>query len=80
MEFVIGVTAVAGCYLAIIAMYVWVFRTISEIRKEMYQHMNMADQHVPSKDLVFRGECNQVVKRIEQAVVTNKEGIADFKS
>lgn len=75
----IGIAAIAGCYLAIIAMYVWVFKSISEIRKEMYQHMNMADQHASVKDLVHRGECQQTVRRIECLVDMNKELIAGMK-
>ena len=75
----IGVASIAGCYLAIIAMYVWVFKTVSEIRKEMNSHMNCADQHASAKDLVFSRECQQTVKRIEALIDSNKEQTASIK-
>jgi hypothetical protein len=78
LEF-LNLSAVVGCYLAIIGMYVWVFRSISELRKEMQQHMSLSDQHASVRDLMSRGECSQTVKRIEEAAKMGKESFADFK-
>jgi hypothetical protein len=78
LEFV-NLTAIVGCYLAVIGMYVWVFRTISDVRKEMQQHMSLSDQHASARDLMSRGECSQTVKRIEEAANMGKESFIDFK-
>lgn len=67
MEY-LNVGAVIGCYLAIIGVYVWVFRQIQEVKNEMLKHVGEYDVHTDSDKLVFRDVCDQKVLRIEGKV------------
>ena len=67
MEY-LNVGAVIGCYLAIIGVYVWVFRQIQEVKNEMLKHTGEYAMHTDSGKLVFRDVCDQKVLRIEGKV------------
>lgn len=49
---------IAGCYIAIIGLYVWVFKTFSELKESMHEHEMQDDRHVKVDDLVRRGDCD----------------------
>jgi hypothetical protein len=69
----IGLAAIAGCYLAIIAKYVWVFKQIQDVKKEMIEHTQKPDIHVSSERFVLEKVCDQKVLRIEGKVDNLKE-------
>jgi hypothetical protein len=73
----IGFAAIAGCYLAIIALYVWVFRQVQEMRNDMHKHVQNFDSHTSSDKLMFKDVCDEKVLRIESKVDNLKETITD---
>lgn len=72
MEY-ISIAAIAGCYLAIIGMYVWVFRQIQEVKKMVHDHTQKAGAHIDSDKLVFKEVCDQKVLRFEEKIEDVKE-------
>ena len=78
MEYV-SIAAIAGCYMAIIALYVWVFKSIQEVKDKMGEHTQQGDIHVSCKELIFRDICDERVKRIEASVAALKENQEQLK-
>ena len=62
----IDMALIAGCYIAIIYLYVWVFRALEGIKDMVNKHYQDAGKHVDSKDLVYRDVCSVQVKRFEE--------------
>jgi len=79
----IGLAAIAGCYLAIIGLYVWVFRQIQEVKNEMNKHKQNHKVHISSDQLVFKDVCDEKVRRFEEKMDNLKEtmenGFTDLK-
>ena len=69
----IDAALIVGCYIAIIALYVWVFKTIQELRDMFHRHENKSEKHTPSTDLVFKDVCELQVKRFEEKIDSMKE-------
>ena len=62
----IDMALITGCYIAIIYLYVWVFRALEGIKDMVNKHQQDAGKHVDSKDLVYRDVCSIQVKRFEE--------------
>ena len=75
----IDTALLVGCYIAIIALYVWVFRTIEEMKEMLYRHQADACKHVESKDLVYRDVCAVQVKRFEENLEVVKDDVREVK-
>lgn len=75
----IGMAAIIGCYVAIIALYVWVFKTIEGLKDKMNDHHQNAKMHQSSDDLVFKEVCEQKVARFMDTVKGVKEDIGEMK-
>ena len=73
----IGLAAVVGCYLAIIGMYVWVFRQIQEVKNSLIDHAQQRRCHPDATDLVSSKLCDERVKRIEGKVDDLKENLRE---
>lgn len=82
MEY-IGLAAIAGCYLAIIGLYVWVFRQIQEVKNEMNKHKQNHKAHTSSDQLVFKDVCDEKIRRFEEKMDnlkgTMENGFTDLK-
>ena len=71
---------IVGCYVSIIALYVWVFKAIQEIKDMVNKHANSSEKHTSSHDLVFRDVCAVQVKRFEERIDEVKVDVCDLKS
>ena len=71
----IQVVMIIGCYLAIIALYVWVFKTTQELRDMFHKHNNESEKHTLSTDLVFKDVCELQVKRFEEKIDSVKASL-----
>lgn len=79
MEY-IGIAAVVGCYLAIIGMYVWVFKQIQEVKKMITDHAQKSEIHTDEDKFVLKAACGPTVVRIEEKVKDIKETMkSEFK-
>jgi len=79
----IDMALIVGCYIAIIYLYVWVFRALEGIKDMGNKHYQDAGKHVDSKDLVYRDVCSIQVKRFEEKLEDVKQsvnaGFSDLK-
>ncbi len=78
MEYV-GTAAIVGCYLCVIGLYVWVFKTISELKDKMHEHLQKSSQHMDAGELVFKDVCDQKVRRFEDSINGVKEQLSEVK-
>lgn len=71
---------IVGCYIAVIYLYVWVFKNMEAMREMLHSHTNQTGQHVEGKDLVYRDVCAIQVKRFEEKLADVKSDLIDLKS
>jgi len=76
----IDTAMIIGCYLAIIGLYIWVFKKLQEITNMQHRHETEANKHVKSEDLVFRDVCQVQVKRFEERISEVKVELGEVKS
>ena len=57
--------AIIGCYLAIIAHYVWTFKTVSRMREMLYSHENNKSIHGDKENFVRKDVNDATIKRID---------------
>lgn len=77
---IVSYAAIAGCYLAIIALYVWVFKVINEVKDQMNHHHQDGAIHADSGNFQRRDVCQQTVLRIEQSMRTLGGEMKEVKS
>ncbi len=76
----IDTVAIIGCYLAIIAHYVWTFKTISGVREMLYSHGNDKSIH-GDKDNFVRKDVNDAnIKRIDGNIADLKKSLESLDS
>ena len=80
MASVIPYAAIAGCYIAIIALYVWVFKQIEGAKNMIHDHRNDADKHVDAKNLVRSEVCALQVKMFEDKIAQVQEDVTEVKN
>lgn len=76
----IDTAMIIGCYLAIIGLYVYVFKSNKEIMLMLHRHENESNKHVKSEDLVYKDVCELQVKRFEERINEVKEDVSVVKS
>jgi len=71
---------IIGCYLAIIGLYVYVFKCNKEVMLMLHRHENESDKHVTSDDLVYKDVCQLQVKRFEERIQEVKNDVQEVKT
>jgi len=76
----VDTAAIIGCYLAIIGMYVYVFKSKQEILEMVHKHETEVDKHVKSEELVHKAVCDLQVKTFENTMNQLQSDIKNVKS
>lgn len=70
---------IVGCYIAIITLYVWTFKTVSGVVNMQHKHETEANKHVKSEDLVYRDVCNLQTKHFQAQIDDVKVDMNEIK-
>lgn len=65
---------------ALLGLYIWTFKQIEGIKQMLRDHEKKVNQHVDSKELVFRDVCELQVKQFHEQLRETKEDVKETKS
>lgn len=70
---------IIGSYIAVIALYVWVFKQVDEMKRSFHSHEMLDGRHTPVVELVRKGDCDGRFTLIQTELAVQKEDISETR-
>ena len=70
---------IVGCYLAIIGVYVWTFKTVQGIRDMQFKHESKKDIHSHRDEFMRADVCMERTARMDDKINSIQDSVAEIK-
>ena len=71
---------IIGCYLAIIGLYIYTFKTTQQVRDMVFKHQAEKNVHVNSEDIVYKDVCDERLARIDERFENIQGDVSEIKT